>query len=88
MYYIMRKCLYLVLLFTTIGSNAQNIFEEKFEGCDTDHFVMESDSISVNIKGVGILEVLRKNFDEEIAKKIQGDLSLQVLVDLQGTLVY
>ena len=63
---------------------SQNIFEEKFEGCNTDHFVMESDSISVRLKGAGLLEILEDNFDENVVKKIQGDLTLQVLVDLQG----
>lgn len=63
---------------------SQNIFEEKFESCNTDHFVMESDSISVRIKEDGVLEILGKNFDKEVVEKIKGDLSLQILVDLQG----
>lgn len=63
---------------------SQNIFEEKFSGCNTDHFVMESDSISVRIKDPKLLEILAKNFDKEVVEKIKGDLSLQILVDLQG----
>lgn len=75
---------YLILFLATYGLNAQNIFEEKFEGCSTTHFLMESDSISVRSVGPGVLEILAKNFDKEVVEKIKGDLSLQVLVDLQG----
>lgn len=72
------------LLVFTPKSFTQNLFEEVFEGCKTERFVIEKDSIKVKIKGGNLINILAKNFDERVVKEIRGVLSFQVIVDLQG----
>jgi len=62
---------------------SQNLFDEVFEGCNTDKFTVESDSISLQPKNA-ILGILRNSFDKETVKIIDGLLVLQILVDLEG----
>jgi uncharacterized protein YdhG (YjbR/CyaY superfamily) len=55
------------------------LFDEKFKGCDTLHFVVESDSISVT-PNENIINILSTNFDQEVIKEIKGVISIQILV--------
>lgn len=70
-----------ILLFFQV--NSQNLLEETFKGCDTEKFVIESDSISIH-PIEDFLDVFSENIDIEIIKEIQGVLFLQILVDKEG----
>lgn len=73
----------LLLVFFSQQIFSQNLFDETFEGCNTDKFTVESDSISLHPKNA-ILGILRNGFDKETVKTIDGILVLQILVDLEG----
>ncbi len=62
---------------------SQNIFDEKFDGCETDYFVMEANKISVKIKS-DIVKIFLNNFDKETVNNIRGVLALQIIVDTTG----
>lgn len=72
-----------VFCFSLFGS-AQNIFPEKFEGCSTDRFTMEKDTVSVKLQSTEIARVLEKAIDSKSRAKIKGGLLLQVIVDTDG----
>ena len=73
----------LVLLFTT-ASFSQNLFDEKFKGCNTDHFAMESDSAVLNTNKKDLISTILKSLKEKDQKKLSGKLTIQVIVDLNG----
>ena len=74
----------LIILFITNSSFGQHLFDEKFEGCNTSHFVVESDSISVKPLDQDILTILAENFEKEVITEIRGLVSIQILVDQEG----
>ena len=63
----------------------QNIFSEKFEGCNTDRFATESDKIKVKPSDKDITLVLTNSFYEKNIEKVRGELSLQIIVDVDGS---
>ena len=63
--------------------SSQHLFEEKFEGCETSHFVVEKDKITVTPKE-DIINILSTNFDKVVVEKIRGVLSFQILVYKNG----
>lgn len=79
-----NKLLLLFLFSISFGSQAQNIFEEKFDGCLTDLFSTEKDSIEVEESDKDLVYVLANNMTKENVKKIKGLLSFQIIVDLDG----
>lgn len=76
--------IFLLLFSISFGVHAQNIFDEKFEGCNTDRFSTEKDSIEVKETDKDLVYVLANNLEEENVKKIKGLLSCQIIVDLNG----
>ena len=72
------------LLLFSLHGKAQNIFPEKFTGCNTDHFSLEHDSIEVKKSADELLNGITQHFTPETKKKIRGELKLQVIVDLNG----
>ena len=74
----------LLLFLVTPSIQAQNIFEDKFEGCNTDRFATEKDSIKVKPTEKDIVNILANNLDDKNVKKIKGLLSFQIIVDLDG----
>jgi len=76
--------IFLLLFSISFGVNAQNIFDEKFEKCNTDRFSTEKDSIKVKETDKDLVYVLANNLEEENIKKIKGLLSCQIIVDLNG----
>lgn len=78
-----KKVLTYILLAFTINTFAQNIFEIKFENCDTEKFVMESNTISVKQK-TDFINILATNFDRKAVKEIRGLLSMQIIVNEKG----
>ncbi len=73
-----------LILVTCTSVFSQGIFKEKFEGCNTQQFAMEKLTTTAKIKTAQLVYVLTNGFDEGIKKEIRGDISLQILVDLQG----
>lgn len=83
----MKKTLLLLLLglgIMNVKLTAQNIFPEKFEGCNTDRFSAESEKIEVEPTNKDIIYVLANNFSSDNIKKIRGELHLQIIVDVNG----
>ena|SRR5690554_1163261 len=73
------------LLILGTKSFSQNIFEEVFEGCNTNRFVMEKDSLTIKVKEDNdILHLLANGFDKKVVKEIRGVLACQIIVDLEG----
>ncbi|MFA0960170.1 hypothetical protein AB9P05_00010 [Roseivirga sp. BDSF3-8] len=75
------------LLITLLGSvtaYSQSIFPEKFDGCNTDRFTLESDSITAKVSEEKLFKVLKESFGEKIFLNIRGTLSLQIIVDKGG----
>ena len=72
-----------VFCFSLFGT-AQNIFPEKFDGCNTDRFAMEKDTVSVKLQNAEIARVFEKAIDSKSRAKIKGNLLLQVIVDTDG----
>src|SRR5699024_885900 len=84
MYFNLRQLFYLffTLLFSqTISS--QNIFEQKYMGCNTSRFTTESDSIMV-LPSQNIKSFFEENIRKDILKQLEGDLSFQIIVDEAG----
>jgi len=75
--------LQICLCWTIIGY-AQNIFPEKFDGCITDSFALESDTITARIQDSHLIDVIVNSLDSKTREKIRGTLSLQIIVDLDG----
>lgn len=77
--------LILAIIITSYGAAfSQHVFPEKFKGCITDEFALESDSMTVKIEEAELIRVLTGGMDEKYINKIKGTLLLQILVDLQG----
>ncbi|WP_121667343.1 hypothetical protein [Mesonia aquimarina] len=81
---IFNKLIFLLLFCISFGIEAQNIFEVKFEGCNTDRFATEKDSIEVKSIDKDLVYVLANNLEKENVQKIKGLLSCQIIVDLNG----
>ena len=79
-----NQLILLILFSLSFGSQAQNIFDEKFEGCNTDRFATEKDSIKVRETDKDLVYVLANNLETENVRKIKGLLSFQIIVDLNG----
>ncbi|VXB05201.1 conserved exported hypothetical protein [Flavobacterium sp. 9AF] len=80
----LNKILFLLLFSISFVNQAQNIFDEKFEGCNTDRFATEKDAIEVRETNKDLIYVLANNLETENVKKIKGLLSFQIIVDLNG----
>lgn len=74
----------IIILLGAFSSYSQNLFPEKFNGCNTDHFKLESDSITAKIDDEQLLSILKQSFDDKTIQKIRGTLSLQIIVNLDG----
>ncbi len=75
-----------IILFTGFFNMlaAQHIFPEQYEGCISNRFAMERDSMKVHIDSEDFIERLRTYLGEGLIKKIEGELRLQVIVDVDG----
>lgn len=77
--------LLLFILLTCLNVNAQNLFPEKFEGCDTSRFTIEKDFEKVHAGVPEIINVIKKGLDNKTQRQIKGIIQLQVLVNTDGT---
>ncbi len=75
--------LFLVLLFSHF-IHAQNIFPEKYKGCNTDHFTLEKDSLKTTIDSKYLVKTILSGMSLETKSSIKGTLKLQIIVDLEG----
>lgn len=79
-----KVVLFVVFLFITKFSYSQNIFPEKFSGCVTDHFALESDSLVAKTDVPVFIKTIISSLDAKSKSKIKGILSLQIIVDMDG----
>lgn len=63
----------------------QNIFSEVFPGCNTDRFSLESDSTTAKITDEKLVSIITSAFPEKVKNKIEGSLTLQIIVDYDGS---
>lgn len=73
-----------IVLILSLRCYSQNLFPEKFKGCNTDQFALESDSASARISHSELISIIASGFDEGVRNKLEGSLTLQILVDLEG----
>lgn len=81
----MRKLFYIITIFLSLKSFSQNVFPEKFSGCITDQFALESDSIIGVTDFKKIIKIVYSSLDEKSKSKINGELSLQIIVNKDGS---
>ena len=79
----MKPLLLIIIMLFSFQIYCQNIFDKKFDDCETEYFTTESDTISVKMAS-DFVNILSSNFEKEIVKKIRGILSLQIIVDKEG----
>lgn len=78
------KYLCLFFLLITLGVQGQNLFNEKFDGCITDYFTTEKDSVVVRPLEKDIISVLKEHMSAKNVSKIKGGFAVQIIVDLEG----
>jgi hypothetical protein len=74
-----------ILFFLKINCFAQNVYPTKFSGCITDHFALESDSITGKVDINQLIKTILSGLDEKTKSKIEGVLSLQIIINLDGS---
>ena len=78
----MIKHFIFTLIFSSLiffSSFGQNIYPNKFEGCNTEQFGLESESIIAKKDKEFIAELIIQNINEKIRKDIRGILKIQVI---------
>lgn len=73
-----------MLLLVAQICSAQNIYHTQFEGCNTDHFSMESDSTTAKLNGTEFVTKLQDAIGKKTCAKLRGEIKLQIIVDLNG----
>ncbi|TGD82918.1 hypothetical protein [Hymenobacter wooponensis] len=82
--YFTRFALTLLCSLLITSSYGQNLFPEKFKGCVTDQFSLESDSISAKVDNQTLIAIVTHALNEEETKSAIGTLALQIIVDRNG----
>lgn len=80
----MRKIVLIILCLMPSLIFGQHLFPEKFKGCITDQFALESDTAKAKILSTDFIHAVTGDFDEKTMSKIEGLLTMQILVDLDG----
>lgn len=80
----MKHIVFVFIVFIGTVAKGQNIFPEKFQGCITDHFALESDSTNARISDYEFIQIVFGTLDEKTKQKIRGVLSMQIIVDTNG----
>jgi hypothetical protein len=80
----LRIVLFLITFCSSLPGLSQHLFPEKFQGCVTDQFALESDSLTVTVPDETLIAVLLQSMDEKTKAKILGTLTLQIIVDFDG----
>lgn len=76
----MKLKIIVLFLFCFSLSYSQNIYPIKFDGCNTDHFVLESKITNTKTDIEKFINLIRNN----TSNKIKGVLAIQIIVDLEG----
>ena len=66
-------------------ATAQHLFKEHYDECTTERFALESEIENAKIDEQKIVALLLKDLDEKQLKRLKGKLTLQILVDTDGT---
>lgn len=77
-----------ILFFLLLSFNyfqAQNLFPLKIEGCQTDKFELEKDSIKANIGTRKFIDIICSNLNSEDLSRIKGVLKVQIIVYKDGS---
>ena len=83
----MSKKITLIFLFIVLNKTlmlSQNLFPEKYVGCSTESFSLEMDTVRAKINVQDFIKTIFQNVSEKTKNKIEGELFLQILVDLEG----
>lgn len=80
----MKTFLIAAFILIGIGACAQNIYPEKVGDCGNEGFIFERDTSNAKIGNVELLSFFKDNITPEILARIDGGLSLQILVDTAG----
>ena len=80
----MRQLLLLGFLFLTVIVKGQNLFPEKFSDCNSEMFFLEGKEILAEKNDRELLSEIVNNMDNEILKKIKGEIFIQVKIDTVG----
>ena len=83
MTYLKISALFAILLFSSIAK-AQNLFPEKFKECDTERFLLESDTANAGIDEEEFKEIVLSALKEKDLNRIRGEIAFQIIVDLHG----
>lgn len=78
------KLIFIITILCSKVLNSQNIFPEKFDGCNTEQFSIENDSVIAKINPQEFIKIIFSNVDAKIKGKIDGSLSFQIVVDKDG----
>ena len=73
--------LFLCSAFTAKG---QEVFTEKFSGCNNERFAMENDTTIARINDNELIRIITGGIDEKVRKRLHGTLKMQILVDNDG----
>ena len=74
-----------MLLLGPVSGFGQDVFPEKFAGCVTDHFALESDTATAKHDGPAFVQLLKEQLGERTMSNLRGELKLQIIVTLDGT---
>ncbi|WP_299443164.1 hypothetical protein [uncultured Aquimarina sp.] len=80
-----KKNLLLFSILVSLYSYSQNIYEEKFEGCNTKRFALESEIETAKKDKNELIKLLTKHITNDAQQKLRGKLKLQIIVYMDGT---
>ncbi|PJJ59074.1 hypothetical protein [Hymenobacter chitinivorans] len=79
-----RLLVTLFCLLLATSSYGQNLFPEKFKGCNTDQFALERDTVTAKTDTQALLTLVTSALSTAEAQKLRGTLLLQIIVDNDG----
>tara|TARA_R100000306_G_C4377689_1_gene142718 strand:- start:723 stop:1187 length:465 start_codon:yes stop_codon:yes gene_type:complete len=74
-----------ILAFTTFTAFGQNIYPEKLEGCNTEQFGLENDSIDAHKSNKFLSELIVKAIEKDVLQELRGILKIQVIAYSDGS---
>jgi hypothetical protein len=82
--FLIRFALSILFSFLITSSYGQHLFPEKFKGCNTDQFSLESDSVTAKINSQTLVSLITSSLTEDQVETATGTLSLQIIVEKNG----
>ncbi|MCW8980751.1 MAG: hypothetical protein OQJ83_05140 [Altibacter sp.] len=68
-----------ILSLITCSAIAQNIYPTKIEGCNTERFGLENDSVSARKSNEALIKLITKNIDNDVLSDLRGVLKIQII---------